>query len=265
MPNKGGKGKKKSKNMSKNPVAKEIVTLESVTKDIIDSGLQVNNTLFYGYIEQIFSGSAIDVVYYPDMKDVTKTVKVRTHVKISFVKQRVASKGANVLIALRDFNKNEADLIQVYNDNASRRIEFFRELNKVKNSNYKGVVFISDVDTTDMDDPAAIKLMKEKQREQRRAKNNNQAYVNFDELMTNPNKKVEEVVSEDDNESSNDDKNEDDDNDESEEESQEESEKSNSDEEKVSRPDVKRDKKEKTLEKKKRYTHLYQKVEDDFL
>lgn len=257
MPNKGGKGKKKSKNMSKNPVAKEIVTLESVTKDIIESGLQVNNTLFYGYIEQIFSGSAIDVVYYPDMKDVTKTAKVRTHVKISFVKQRVASKGANVLIALRDFNKNEADLIQVYNDNASKRIEFFRELNKVKNSNYKGVVFVSDVDTTDMDDPAAIKLMKEKQREQRRAKNNNQSYVNFDELMANPNKKVEEVESE---ESTDEEKSQ-----ESNDEESNENSNSEDDEKESERPDVKRDKKEKTLEKKKRYTHLYQKVEDDFL
>ena len=235
MPNKGGK-KKKSKNTSKNPVAKEMVTMESVAKDITESGLQVNNTLFYGYIDQIYSGSAIEVVYYPDNKDITKTSKVRVHVKISFVKQRVVSKGANVLIALRDFNKNEADLIQVYDDNMSRRIEFFRELNKTKNSNYKGVVFVSEVDAVDMDDPVAMKRLQDQQREERRAKNNTQEYVNFDELMANPNKTVDDDNDEDDDGES-------------------ASEDSSSEEE------IKRDKKEKTLDKKKRY----QQIEDDFL
>lgn len=235
MPNKGGK-KKKSKNTSKNPVAKEMVTMESVAKDITESGLQVNNTLFYGYIDQIYSGSAIEVVYYPDNKDITKTSKVRVHVKISFVKQRVVSKGANVLIALRDFNKNEADLIQVYDDNMSRRIEFFRELNKTKNSNYKGVVFVSEVDAVDMDDHVAMKRLRDQQREERRAKNNTQEYVNFDELMANPNKTVDDDNDEDDDGES-------------------ASEDSSSEEE------IKRDKKEKTLDKKKRY----QQIEDDFL
>lgn len=239
MPIKGGKGKKKSKNAFKNSIPKELVTKESVTKNLIDSGLQENNTLFYGYIEQIYSGSAIEVVYYPD-KDITKTSKVRVHVKISFVKQRVVSKGANVLIALREFNRNEADLLQVYDDNTTHRIEFFRELNKTKNSNYKGVVFISDLDATDISDPAAMKQFREQQREQRRAKSNAQEYVNFDELIANPNKPFC------------------DEDEEEEDEEDEEDDEKDADEDDT---DIIRNKKEKTLDKKNRYNNF----ESDFL